>query len=260
MKYNYITSIFLLILVIIISEAVYIHSKKNIEGFCFLFGCRRSRKFDYKYQQQLQRIREAAQRARANFVARFVNSRQTPYVNLLGTAYSNNQTTANLTAYNESSEIDNLKTQTKECNNDSDIGKIFMLTSDFLNGNGQNSTKVYFLSEILIKSLGQFFIYNIQSNETQYNYLSIQYPNTFKDDTTMKNKYMKFCNLMALAEVAKSTTSTSLQPGGNYFKKLSEPIISRAREIIKEFTKIKYELTEEEKKEIKDKYKTIVKQ
>lgn len=285
MKYNYITSIFLLILVIIISQVVYIHSeKKTVEGFKCWFKpskCKKSKPavaapayvaaaplainkksfFRFYSSRNLRRlIREAAERARRNFVAQFVNSRQTPYVNLLGTAYVNNQTNANLTAYNEAIQIESLALQTKACNSDSDIGKIIILTSDFLNGNGQNSTKVYFLSEILIKSLGQFFIYNIQSNETQYNYLYIQYPNTFKDDTTMTNKYMKFCNLMALAEVAKSTTSTSLQPGGNYFKKISEPIIWRAREIIREFTKIKYELTEEEKKEIKDKYKTIVKQ
>jgi hypothetical protein len=133
------------------------------------------------------------------------------------------------------------------------------LTSDFLNGNGQNSTKVYFLSEILTKALGHFFIYNIKSNETQYNYLMIQFPKTFKDDSTMTNKYMKFCNLMALAEVAKSTTSTSLQPSSNYFKKISYPILSRAKTIISEFTKIKYELSEEEKQEIQNKYKTVVK-
>ena len=243
MKYNYITSIFLLILVIVISQVVYIHSKKNIEGLCVLFGCIKKPKVNYAHQQLLLQIREAAERARRNFVAKFVNSRQTPYVNLLGTAYTNNSTQYNSRCWDEASQIDSLLLQTTECNSDSDIGKIITLTSNFLNGSGTNSTKVYFLSEILTKALRQFFIYNIESNETQYNYLITQFPKTFDDDTTMKNKYMKFCNLMALAEVAKSTTSTSLQPGGNYFKKISEPIIWRAREIIREFTKIKYEFS-----------------
>jgi hypothetical protein len=288
MKYNYITSIFLLILVVIISQVVYIHSEKKIvEGWKCLFKpskCKKSKPAPapvtasvansmpisvnkksfarYKFfnrRNLLQSIREAAERARRNFVAQFVNSRQTPYVNLLGTAYVNNQTSANLIAYNEAIQIDSLASQTKACNSDSDIGKIIILTSDFLNGNGQNSTKVYFLSEILKKSLGQFFIYNQKSNETQYNYLSQYYPNTFKDDDIVTNKYMKFCNLMALAEVAKTTTSTSLQPVGNYFMKISEPILYQSTKLINEFKKIKYDLTDKEKEEIQNRYKRVVK-
>jgi hypothetical protein len=202
-----------------------------------------------------------------------VNDRQTPYVNLLGRAYvnsvnklgllgvlysNNNETQTNLTAYNEAVQIDSLTSQTNPSNSDDDIAKIIILTSNILSGNGQNSTKVYFISEVILKALGHFYVYNIKNNETQFNYLNVQFPTTFKDDTDIKKKYYKFISLLSLAHISKSTTSSSLSPGSNYFLTMSAPIIQETKKIIDDLKNIKYDLSDEEKQEIQNKYTTIV--
>jgi len=302
MKYNYIVSIFLLIFVIIISQCIYVHNNKIIEGAgrkkkkkkgnkkkaakkkAAIKPAARKRaarkraarrpaarkatfamkKFNLRMSmlRAMMQARLAAQFARARYLAllsQFVNSRQTPYVNLLGQAYVNSQTQTNLIAYQEAAQIDALASQTNPCNSDNDIAKIFDLTLQILSGGGQNSTKVYFISEIILKGLGHFYVYNIKNNETQFNYLSVQFPKTFKDDNAIKKKYYKFISLLALGHVSKSTTSTSLPPASNYFLQISSPIIKETRTIIDDLKSITYNLSAEEKAEIQNKYKTIVK-
>jgi hypothetical protein len=264
MKYNYIVSIFLLILVVIISQCIYVHTnkKKIIEGWTWWGWWERNNNIYAAIRRAAEQARLAAQAARAKylaFVGQFVNDRQTPYVNLLGQAYVNSQTQTNLNAYNEAIQIENLANQTTPCNSDADIAKIFDLTSQILSGGGQNSTKVYFISEVILKGLGHFYVYNIKNNETQFNYLNLQFPKTFKDDNDVKKKYYKFITLLALSHISKSTTSSSLPPGSNYFLGISAPIIEECRNIIANLNTIKYELSDAEKGEIKNKYTTIVK-
>jgi hypothetical protein len=263
MKYNYIVSIFLLIFVVIISQGIYVDkNKKIIEGWSWLWNKKRDNRVQADIKESILRARFAAQRARERYLAllsQFNNPRQTSYVNLLGQAYVNSQTQTNLIAYQEAAQIDALVSQTNPCNSDNDIAKIFDLTSNILSGGGQNSTKVYFISEIILKGLGHFYVYNIKNNETQLNYLSVQFPKTFKDDSDIKKKYYKFVSLLALGHVSKSTTSTSLPPASNYFINISSPIIEETRTIINDLKNIKYDLSREEKAEIQNKYKTIVK-
>jgi hypothetical protein len=284
MKYNYIISIFLFIVVIIISQAIYVHkSKKIIEGWSFFSRNRWRNWFDPGAARRAAEAKRAAEARRAaevarekylKFVGQFVNPRQTPYVNLLGQAYvtsvnpsgqvgvpylDNYETQTNLKAYQEAIQIESLANQTNACNSDADIAKIFDLTSQILSGGGQNSTKVYFISEVILKGLGHFYGYNIKNNETQFNYLCVQFPKTFKDDNDVKKKYYKFISLLALSHISKSTTSTSLPPGSNYFLQISAPIISECQKIINELNSITYGLSPEEKQEIQNKYTTIVK-
>jgi hypothetical protein len=296
MKYNYIISIFLLIFVIIISQAVYVYEgKKIIEGsrnrrrrniqnpFRRLrnwFNPNAEKWFNPKAARQRKRAEEArraAEAARAKykeFMDKFINPRQTPYVNLLGQAYvtsvnpsgkvgvpylDNSETQANLIAYQEAIQVETLANQTNASNSDDDIAKIIMLTSNILSGNGKNSTKVYFISEVILKAFGHFYGYDIKNNEKQANYLFVQFPITFKDDDDIKKKYSKFFTLLALAHISKSTTSTSLSPGSNAFLYISSPIILEATNIINDLKNIKYGLSEDEKREIQNKYTTIVK-
>jgi hypothetical protein len=310
MKYNYIISIFLLILVVIISQCIYVYNnKKIVEGwfwskkkkktntaatvnrpavnraavnrsiFRSFRSMFRSRRLDIRraMRRAAEQARLAAEAARAKylaFVGQFVNDRQTPYVNLLGQAYVNSvnpsgqvgvpyldnyETQTNLKAYQEAIQIEALANQTKACSTDADIAKIFDLTSQILSGGGQNSTKVYFISEVILKGLGHFYVYNIKNNETQFNYLNVQFPKTFKDDNDIKKKYYKFISLLALSHISKSTTSSSLPPSSNYFLSISAPIISECKIVINELNTIKYDLSTEEKAEIQNKYKTIVK-
>jgi hypothetical protein len=274
MKYKYIVSIFLLIFVIIISQAIYVdtNKKKIIEGW---WGW--NNKIKDRIRRAVEQAKLAAQAARAKylaFVGQFVNDRQTPYVNLLGQAYvnsvnpsglvgvpylDNNETRTNLKAYQEAIQIEALANQTTPCNSDADIAKIFDLTSRILSGGGQNSTKVYFISEVILKGLGHFYVYNMKNNETQFNYLNVQFPKTFKDDTAIKKKYYKFITLLALSHISKSTTSTSLPPGSNYFLSISAPIITECQKVITELNSITYDLSDAEKAEIQNKYTTIVK-
>jgi len=237
MKYNYIISIFLLIIVVIISQTVYIYSnKKMIEGL---------RKMnDIESQEYYRKISEksiAAARARYLEKLKTVTvNRPIPYVNLLGQLYNDNRNNNILKAYNEAKQVDELKNQTSDCKNDTEISKIITLTSNMLNSNAENSTKVYFLSEILLKAFGPFYSYDITNNESQQNFLIINYPKTFKDDELVKNKYIKFISLMSLAQVSKSTTSSSLNPVGSYFVTISSPIIEGAKKIIKDISAIQY--------------------
>jgi len=278
MKYNYIVSIFLLILVVIISQCIYVHTnkKKIIEGWWWPWR-RRNNNNNNSIIEAIRRAAAAAQLARARylaFVGQFINDRQTPYVNLLGQAYVNSvnpsgavgqayvdnyETQTNLKAYNEAIQIESLANQTSACNSDADIAKIFDLTSKILSGGGQNSTKVYFISEVILKGLGHFYVYNIKNNETQFNYLNVQFPKTFKDDNDIKKKYYKFITLLALSHISKSTTSSSLPPGSNYFIGISAPIIDECKKIIDDLNTIKYDLSDAEKAEIQTKYTTIVK-
>lgn len=274
MKYNYIVSIFLLLLVVIISQSFYENTNKQIvEGFCW-FRCRRSRNNNNNRNFIIALQKEAAERMRL-YIIELRRPRGTPYVNLLYNAYVKNQTYVNEQGYKQAQNIDNTASNTQPCNSDKDIGKIIHFTSQSLNDTSTlNSTKVYFLSEVLNKALGHFSVYDTKNAETQFNYLGEHFPNTFNDDENVKNKYMKFCNLLALVQVAKSTTSSALPPdsilfnGGDKVNKdgqtkkvigISQPIIDEAKELIKEFMKIKYALTEEEEKEIKNKYQIIVK-
>jgi hypothetical protein len=281
MKYNYIISIFLLLLVIIISQSIHVHinRKKTIEGWWrwrWTWPWYRNDSIREAIRRAAEAARRAAEAARARylaFVGKFVNDRQTPYVNLLGRAYvnsvnpsglvgvpylNNSETQTNLTAYNEAVQIDSLTSQTNPCNSDDDIAKIILLTSNILSGNGKNSTKVYFISEVIFKALGHFYVYNIKNNETQFNYLNVQFPTTFKDDNDIKKKYYKFISLLSLAHISKSTTSSSLSPGSNYFLTMSAPIIQETKKIIDDLKNIKYDLSDEEKQEIQNKYTTIV--
>jgi hypothetical protein len=258
MKYNYIVSIFLLIFVVIISQTIYVHTNKKIVEGWWIFSRRRNNNNNAAVAALLAILLAAIRQRYLNFVAQFVNPRQTPYVNLLGQAYVNNRSQVNLTAYKEAGQVDALVSQTNSCNSDSEIGKIINLTSNILSGNAQNSTKVYFISEVIIKSLDHFYNYNIKNNETQFNYLIVQFPKTFKDDNDAKKKYVKFISLLALAHISKSTTLTSLPPNTNYFIEISKPIISEAQKIINELKKINYELSYDENNEIQRKYTTIV--
>lgn len=259
MKYNYMVSIFLLIFVIIISQGIYHYTNnKIIEGNRKKCGpgCKKNER---KAKAAAMVQAKSAARAMRNLVSKFVNPRQTPYVNLLGRAYVNNQNPDNLTSYNEAVQIDTLAKQILPCNSDADIAKIFNLTSNILYGSGQNSTKVYFISEIISKSFGHFYNYEMTNNETQFNYLSVQFPKTFIDDASIQKKYFKFISLLALSHISKSTTSTSLSPTSIYFKDISKPIITECQNIISKLNTIKYDLTDEEKAAIESKYKTIVK-
>jgi hypothetical protein len=256
MKYNYKVSIFLLIFVIIISQSIYVYTnnKKIIDGFCG-GKCRRLRR---------ERRRRNAQavidnRKMIKLLKVYSNSRQTPYVNLLAQGIADENTQIKIIAYNEAIQIDALASKTNPCNSDKDISEILMLTSRILSGDGQNSTKVYFISEVIFKGLGHFYDYNIKSIESQNNYLIYQFPKTFNDDETVRSKYYKFMSLLALSYISKSTTSTSLRPSSNHFLKISSPIISECKKIINELNTIKYDLSIEEKEEIQNKYKIIVK-
>lgn len=264
MKYNYIISIFLLIFVVIISQTIYIYSnkKKWIEGWR---GWRRNNNnvVEFDWAAHYRRIaEEAAAAARVRYLAllgQFTDSRQSKYVNVLGKIYVDNQTGENLAAFNQAKQVDELKNQTSDCKNDADIGKMMLLTSNILNSNAQNSTKVYFISEILLKAFGPFYGYNKTNNESQQNYLNVNYPKTFKDDESIKKKYFKLISLLSLAQVSKSTTSSSLNPVGNYFKAISSPIIEEAKKIVNEIKNINYSLSDEEKNVIQNKYSIIVK-
>lgn len=237
MKYNYIISIFLLIFVVIISQTIYIYSnKKMVEGL--------QKMNDIESQEYYRKTAEkSVADARVRYLAHLKTitiNRPIPYVNLLGQAYNDNKNNDILKAFNEAKQVDELKNQTADCKNDSDIGKIITLTSNMLNSNAQNSTKVYFLSEIIIKAFGPFYSYDNKNNESQQNFLILNYPKTFKDDELVKNKYIKFISLMSLAQVSKSTTSSSLNPIGSYFITISSSIIEEAKKIINDINAIKY--------------------
>jgi len=253
---NYMVSIFLLIIVVIISQAIYVYTnKKIIEGWWWWNYNR-----DRNRANQRARAAAAARAARLaaeaarirylNLLSQFSNPRQTAYTNILGTLYVNNQTEENKKAYYEAKAIDDLEKEQTSCNNDQDVKKLIDLTAEMLSSDKQDSTKVYFLSQIIVKALDHIYKYDIQNNESQFNYISTQFTNTFNDDKNVKKKYFKIISLVSLAYIAKSTTSSSLSPGSDYFKKLAQPIIEESNTIIKELKKIDYKILSKEDEKI----------
>lgn len=247
-------------------------------------GNSKSQSRDTTEEDRIERERIATEQARIAAEAErlqyemmrslFVNERDSSYVQILGNIYSsnkNNQTPENLASYKQAQEVDEIASTITQSNIDEDIYKIINKTSIMLNDvDKQNSTKVYFMSEVIIKAFGHFYEYNKKNNETQYNYLLNTFPKTFKDDEYVENKYKKFISLIALANVSKNITSSSLSPNSEYFIAISKPIINESKKIIDEFLKINYNnieitpLTDGEKKinpannDEQEKYKIIV--
>jgi hypothetical protein len=152
----------------------------------------------------------------------------------------------------EAKEVNKFVSNISQSNTDDEIYKILKQTNDFLkNDNNEISTKVYFISEVISKAFGHFYVYNSKNQETHFNYLLIAFPRTFKDDyllekfkinseKSVKNKYKKFISLITLAKISKNITSSELypyheEPDIDYFKTLSEPIIKESMSIITEF-------------------------
>ena len=206
-----------------------------------------------------------------------VSKDDSPYVQILGDIYSKDianskQQEKDMSETNQETFQQNSETETKkikksldeakevnkfvsnisQSNTDDDIYKILKQTNDFLKDeNNEISTKVYYISEVISKAFGHFYVYNSNNQETQFNYLLTAFPRTFKDDylldtfkinseKSVKNKYKKFISLITLAKIAKNITSSELypyheEPDIDYFKTLSEPIIKESMSIIREF-------------------------
>lgn len=210
------------------------------------------------------RVAAEAQRVKyAMLRSIFVNERESPYAQNLGDIYAKNQTPEDLASYNEAIEVDNIASKITSCNTDDDVYEIMQKTSIMLDGYKKNSTKVYFLSEVILKSFGHFYNYNKENSETQYNFLINTFPKTFKDDVYVKNKYKKFISLIALANISKNMTFNSLPPNSDYFLKISDPIIKESKKYIDEFKQIRYKGNTVNEinpanDDMQDKYKIIV--
>jgi hypothetical protein len=255
MKYNYIISIFLLILVVIISQAIYIDKKIIIEGL------RRRHHKSKATRKAIEAAKLAQQKARSKFLAlisKLLNPRQAPYVYLLGQAYVSKPNATNLKAYQEASQIQELAEKTHACKTDADIANIIDSASQILSkGDVENSTKIYYISEVILKGFGNFYGYNIKNNENQFNYLTVQFPKTFKDNDSIQKKYYTFISLLALAHISKSTTSTSLPPDSLEFTSISSPIIDECKTMIEKLNSM-YKSYAAKSAAINDQYTTDV--
>jgi hypothetical protein len=253
MKYNNIVSIFLLIVVVIISQSIHVYTHpKIIEGWWF-FNRNWWRRRDDRAEKAARKREEDRKRAAAAAEAALRNRfrSDSPFVNLLGEEYLLNRTAENERAFNEALEVYRSISSTIICQNDTDISEIIKKASEMLNDpNKQNSTKVFFISEILNKSL------SIISTK-QKNFLLIHFPISMKDDDKVTNKHSLFQNLLGLVEAARFITSDTFAfPGRDEFVFLSQDMITEAKNTINQLMNIKYTLTAAEQKEYEQKYST----
>lgn len=153
-----------------------------------------------------------------------ITEKDSPYVQILLDEYANNDTAQNLASFNEAKEVDKIASQTLPCNTDEDIFDIMKQTSHMLNDETKrNSTKVYFISEVINKALGHF-------DKKNYNELLPKVQQTMNDD-----KYKKIIALITLAENSKNITSTALSPNNDKFMAISNNIIKESKIITDNF-------------------------
>lgn len=232
---------------------------------------------DTSEEDRIERERIATEKAKAQAESKrklyeserlkYVNENDSKYVQILGDIYSKNiansmnetnketfqQNSETVTvtekikkSLDEAKQVNEIVSNISQSNNDDDIYNILKQTSNVLKDeNKENSTKVYFISEAISKAFGHFYDYNLNNQETQFNYLLNAFPRTFDDryinnEKSVKNKYKKFISLITLAKISKNITSSELYPYRepevvDYFKTLSEPIIKESMSIITEF-------------------------
>ena len=230
---------------------------------------------DTSEEDRIERERIATEKAKAQAESKrklyeserlkYVNENDSKYVQILGDMYSKNiansinetnketfqqnyetETRKIKKSLDEAKQVNEIVSNMSQSNNDDDIYNILKQTLNVLKDEKkENSTKVYFISEAISKAFGHFYEYDLNNQETQFNYLLIAFPRTFddkyvKNEKSVKNKYKKFISLMTLAKISKNVTSSELYPYRepqyvDYFKTLSEPIIKESISIITEF-------------------------
>jgi hypothetical protein len=252
---------------------------------------------DTSEEDRIERERIATEKAKAQAESKrklyeserlkYVNENDSKYVQILGDIYSKNiansmnktnketfqQKSETVTekikkSLDEAKQVNKIVSNISQSNNDDDIYNILKQTSDVLKDeNKENSTKVYFISEAISKAFGHFYEYNLNNQETQFNYLLNAFPRTFddnyiKNEKSVKNKYKKFISLITLAKISKNITSSELYPYReaevvDYFKTLSEPIIKESISIITEFMDENYAVQSHAKAQVKGKTNNI---
>lgn len=266
MNYNYITSIFLLLFSIVLSQTLYVYMKnpqkpKTVEGLSFFKKLKRGfqkswvgktlhdathnkfvDKIGYTFDKKAYRrhLADLARKRYLKLLNQFVNKKNSKYANILGQMYVSSKTAETLKAYNEVIEVDQMASRIDAAKSDKDMEDIIKKTSTILNGPSLNSTKVYFLSAFVLKGFAPFYGYNIRNIENHYNYLREMYPATFRDNESVKNKYIHFITLLSLGQVATTVTSTSLDPNGTYFATIAQPIINEAKKVVDVMSHISY--------------------